>query len=278
MKAITNFAGACLLTLLVSVCCNVYAQEMIGPERAEQRNKEITVADCTPGKGCSCTLSRATIGEMEFIWQEAAPENAENMVLVFAPGEPFYYWSPRSLTEIHRSYGGRGRCELELFPENNSPRDGIWEFRDQPVDLSNCPLLTSGIVPGAALPEGPEMGRKAIRWGGRFDPKKYLDPVAHPYWHPIDSHNWKMTLPELSKLPAGGPLTLIIDHKVTLVDQHNLRGYMHYVSQFKFPGEVGAILRNARCNMTKTFTGRWVAPLPGDVDTDAPGIDLFGDD
>lgn len=226
-------------------------------------------ASCTSGKGCVCSKNSIPIEEWEFIMDKKAPDGAENMILVFPRDGDSIYWTAASTAQLHRTYGGRGACPIELFFEDY-PADGIWEFTEQPADLSKCPLLTSG-AGGMALPEAlgpdaqPVMGRKEIRWGGSFDVRKYMHPASHSYWHQVDDDNWEMRLPGLDQIPANAPVTIKARWRSTLASSTRINAYFRYISRFEIPG-AGAILANLQCDMTRTHTGRWIGPLPGEPD------------
>lgn len=222
---------------------------------------------CKVGQGCRCLPAMIPIDEWEFIMQRKAPEGAENMLLVL-PNNGEMYWTSAQRDRVHRSYGGKGRCEMELFDDR--PADGIWEFENQPADLSNCPLLTTGaggIKPPSDLEMGavPVSNRMEIRWGGHFDVRKYMHPDSHAYWRQVDDNNWDFSLPQLDAIPAHSPVGIKVHWRSTMVSGTRIRGIFSYRSRFIVAG-AEALLERMQCDMTATYTGRWVAPLPGEED------------
>lgn len=222
---------------------------------------------CNTGQGCRCTTAMVPIDEWEFITERKAPPDAQNMLLVI-PNDAQMFWTQANRDQIHRSFGGGGRCPMELF--DDTPADGIWEFTNQPADLSKCPLLTSG-AGGSRLPGDfqtgavPQAGRVQIRWDGRFDVRKYMHPDSHAYWRRVDDHNWDFTLPQLDAIPANAPVSIKVHWRSTMLSGTRIRGVFTYRSHFIVPG-AAALLERMQCDMTATYTGRWVAPLPGQPD------------
>lgn len=239
------------------------------PVQPAQASGFYTTAACSSGKGCNCRITNQTVGDWELMMDQKAPADAANMVLVFPSGGESF-WTPRSPDQVNRAYGGRGQCSMELFTEE-APADGIWKFDQAATDLSKCPLLTSGA--GAGIPvdmateTGPASGRMEIRWGGKFDVRKYMHAVTHPNWHQVDAHNWEYRFPHMAELPEGSPVSIRITWRSTLKSSTRIEGRFHYVSRMDFPGaQALAALANTQCEMSSIHTGRWVDPLPGKRD------------
>lgn len=244
----------------------------VQPGQAQARDGTFMAAACKSGLGCTCRISTVTVADWELAVGQEAPAGAEDMVLVF-PARGQVFWTAQRPDQVDRAYGGRGQCVIELFDED-VPADGVWEFTQGATDMSRCPLLTSGAA-AAAIPvdlgtgTGAASGRMEIRWGGRFDVRKYMHEVTHPNWHQLDPHTWEYRSPQLEMLPtqAESPVSIRVSWRSTLQSSTRIEGRFHYVSRMDIPGaEALAALANTNCEMTSIHSGRWTGPLPGERD------------
>ena len=239
-------------------------------QQAQPRNPGINTAVCTSGQGCKCNISAMTLDSYELLLQQKPPEGAADMVLVNR-GDGGLFWTDRNFDQIHRTFGGRGPCTIDLFPGEAGPADGIWEFTETATDYSRCPLLTSGVA-GISPTDlmsgtGPVIGRKEIRWGNKFDVRKYMHAASHGNWHQVDPHTWEFRVPQLEMLPAESPVSIKISWRSTLASSTRIQGRFHYVSRMDIPGAAAvAALANTHCELNSSHTGRWIGPLPGAPD------------
>lgn len=258
-------ARACTVVLLAATAWLAHA-----PQASASGDRFMTAA-CTSGKGCACRLSQVSLGDWELVMGQNAPAGARDMVLVF-PSRGKAFWTAHGPDQVNRTYGGRGQCPISLFPDEDIPADGIWEFDQGANDLSKCPLLTQGAVAGALPVEvgtetGPESGRMELRWGGKFDVRKYMHAMTHPNWHQVDARTWEYRAPQTGMIPAGAPVSIRIEWRSTLKSSTRIEGRFHYVSRMDIPGaQALAALKNTQCEITSIHTGRWVGPLPGQPD------------
>ena len=258
-------ARACTVVLLALTAWLAHA-----PQASASGDRFMTAA-CTSGKGCACRLSQVSLGDWELVMGQNAPAGARDMVLVF-PSRGKAFWTAHGPDQVNRTYGGRGQCPISLFQDEDIPADGIWEFDQGANDLSKCPLLTQGAVAGALPVEvgtetGPESGRMELRWGGKFDVRKYMHAMTHPNWHQVDARTWEYRAPQMNMIPAGAPVSIRIEWRSTLKSSTRIEGRFHYVSRMDIPGaQALAALKNTQCEITSIHTGRWVRPLPGQPD------------
>lgn len=201
--------------------------------------KKIIAADCGVG-GCRCLLSSMTLEQVELLTGEPPPAGAEGMTFVMAFG--LMQWSPKSPQEIHGYFGGSGSCPIELFPSASyGPRDGVWEFRTTPPDLSNCPAAAMyGVDP-------PRRERRTIVWGGRFDPNKYMPTATHYVrWSRMDDSNWRGTLG-----PVGGPMSTTM--RARLVDPKTIHGWTDVIT-------AADVARRTRCISAQSdYSAHWIS-------------------
>ncbi|MBW7057327.1 hypothetical protein KY389_11585 [Paracoccus bogoriensis] len=149
-------------------------------------------AICRAGQGCSCFVVNDA-GLFPVILGDTAAGQvalAENLVIDRSSNTTFR--TRRSLSEVHRSFGGRGECPSDPEPEEIVPLDGLWQWRATGQRLTNCPMMLEAMI-AAGSDEVPPV---RIAWGGVFHPERLTQAMPDPEMRGgMGAYAWRLTGP-----------------------------------------------------------------------------------
>ncbi|WP_146186111.1 hypothetical protein [Pontivivens insulae] len=208
----------------------VIAAVMMLPAAAMAQNEQkMLYAQCSAGQGCECQLSNVTLTEAAVLLAVPRPQGEFTLV---REGNALTL-DPRSIDDLHRSYGGSGQCEIDLFPNEPDggsggivPRDGLWQIALDDVQLTQCnPMVSQMLTASGVLNQPPQSHR--IEWGGEFDPRQ-LDRMNEPgqriEWRRSGPNSFTGEIFEVNTCQGADPCTdTSVDVSATITSPTTIR-------------------------------------------------------
>ena len=133
-------------------------------------NAQIGSAVCTTGSGCPCS-GLAVVDLVTVLLGDATLGLDAPQSIVIDRSTNISFRTPRSLNDVHRSFGGSGDCSDILEPAEIVPRDGTWRWTQLAASTTGCPPMMAAMLDSGRE----ETLLQSVSWNGAFHPERFSE-------------------------------------------------------------------------------------------------------